>query len=130
MIVKLLTEHRFEFLSLKRGCTGSSESTHVKMPHCWKSHAMARMCLILFPVKYKCILYKAFWCFCCIFMVQSHYPIYFLVMIHYFWKCPYFFKGDRTLSSILKFLGRILFTIAHYINRMTWCFHALMTLLD
>ena len=38
MIVKLLTEHHFEFLSLKGGYTGSSESTHVKMPHCWKSH--------------------------------------------------------------------------------------------
>ena len=34
MSVKLLTEHRLEFESLKRGCTGSSESTLVKMPHC------------------------------------------------------------------------------------------------
>ena len=41
MIVKLLTEHHLEFLSLKGGCTGSSESTHVKMPHCWKSHVTA-----------------------------------------------------------------------------------------
>ena len=38
MIVKLLTEHRLEFLSLKGGCRGSSMSTNVKMPHCWKSH--------------------------------------------------------------------------------------------
>ena len=38
LTVKLLTEHHLEFLSLKGGCTGSSESTHVKMPHCWKSH--------------------------------------------------------------------------------------------
>ena len=30
MLVKLLTEHHFEFLSLKGGCRGSSESTHVK----------------------------------------------------------------------------------------------------
>ena len=44
MIVKLLTEHHFEFLSLKEGCAGSSESTHVKMPHCWKSHAAAQSC--------------------------------------------------------------------------------------
>ena len=43
MIVKLLTEHLLEFLSLKGGCTGSSESTHVKMPHCWKSHATAQL---------------------------------------------------------------------------------------
>ena len=43
MIVKLLTEHHLEFLSLKGGCTGSTESTHVKMPHCWKSHALAHL---------------------------------------------------------------------------------------
>ena len=34
-IVKLLTEHHLEFLSLLGGCRGSSESTHVKMPNCW-----------------------------------------------------------------------------------------------
>ena len=38
MTAKLLIEHHWEFLSLKGGCTGSSESTLVKMPHCWKSH--------------------------------------------------------------------------------------------
>ena len=37
MTVKLLTEHYLEFLSLSGGCTDSSVSTHVKMPHCWKS---------------------------------------------------------------------------------------------
>ena len=45
MIVNLLTEHHLELLSLKGGCTGSTESTHVKMPHCWKSHAMAQLLL-------------------------------------------------------------------------------------
>ena len=30
MIVKLLTEHHLEFLSLRGGCRGSSESTFVK----------------------------------------------------------------------------------------------------
>ena len=43
MTVKLLTEHYLEFLSLKGGCRGLSQSTHVKMPHCWKSHALAHM---------------------------------------------------------------------------------------
>ena len=43
MIVKLLTEHHLEFLSLKGGCTGSSESTLVKMSNCWKSHAAAHI---------------------------------------------------------------------------------------
>ena len=41
MICKLLTVHHLEFLSLKGGCTGMFESTHIKMPHCWKSHALA-----------------------------------------------------------------------------------------
>ena len=43
MIVKLLTEHHFEFLSLKGGCKGSSESILVKMPHCRKSYALAHI---------------------------------------------------------------------------------------
>ena len=43
MSVKLLTEHHLEFLSLKGGCRGSSESTLVKMSNCWKSHAAAQM---------------------------------------------------------------------------------------
>ena len=43
MCVKLLTEHNLEFLSFKGGCTGSSESTHVKIPHCWKSHVAAHI---------------------------------------------------------------------------------------
>ena len=43
MIVKLLTEHHLECLSLKGDCTGSSESTLGKIPHCWESHAMAQL---------------------------------------------------------------------------------------
>ena len=47
MSVKLLTEHHLEFLSSKGSCTGSSESTHVKIPHCWKSHVAAHFCFPL-----------------------------------------------------------------------------------
>ena len=47
MIVKLLTERHLEFLSLKGGCRGSSESTLVKMSNCWKSHALAQIMLLL-----------------------------------------------------------------------------------
>ena len=43
MIVKLLTEHHLEFLGLKGGWRGSSESTLVKMSNCWKSHALAQI---------------------------------------------------------------------------------------
>ena len=38
MTLRPLTQHGLEFLSLKGGCTGSSKSTLVKIPHCWKSH--------------------------------------------------------------------------------------------
>ena len=41
MSAKLLTEHHLEFPSLKEDCTGWSESTYVKMPHCWKSYVTA-----------------------------------------------------------------------------------------
>ena len=40
---KLLTEHHLKFLSLKGGCTSSSESTLVKMPHCSISHVAAQV---------------------------------------------------------------------------------------
>ena len=40
MTVKLLTEQHLEFLGLKGDCTGSFESTLVKMPHCWISHVV------------------------------------------------------------------------------------------
>ena len=43
MIVKLLTEHHLEFLSLTGGCGGSSESTLVKMSNCWKSQSTAHI---------------------------------------------------------------------------------------
>ena len=43
MNIKLLIEHYLEFLSLKGGCTESSEFTLVKMPHCWKSRVMAQL---------------------------------------------------------------------------------------
>ena len=43
MSVRLLTEHHLEVLSLKVGCTGTSESTLVKMPHYWKSYVAAHI---------------------------------------------------------------------------------------
>ena len=38
-----MAEHHLEFLSLKGGCTGWSESTLVKIPHCWKSRVAAQL---------------------------------------------------------------------------------------
>ena len=49
MNAKLLTEHQLELLSLFGDCTGSSESTLVKIPHCWESHVAAH--LLFFTLK-------------------------------------------------------------------------------
>ena len=49
MSVKLLTEHHLEFLSLKGGCTGSSETTLVKK-HIVGNHVMAHFCISCSPV--------------------------------------------------------------------------------
>ena len=43
----LLIEHHLEFLSLKGGCTGSSESKLFKMTHCWKSHVAAQIKILM-----------------------------------------------------------------------------------
>ena len=53
MSFKLLTEHNLDFLSPKGGCRGSSESSRVKMPHCWKSHALAHFPFNNLPQKRK-----------------------------------------------------------------------------
>ena len=55
MSVQLLNEHNLEFLGLTGDCPGSSESTLVKMPHCWKSHATAqiiRECVVFEKLNY------------------------------------------------------------------------------
>ena len=41
MALRLLADFHLEFLSLKGGCTGLSESIHVKIPHFWRSHVAA-----------------------------------------------------------------------------------------
>ena len=51
MSVNLLTEHLLEFLNLKGGCTGLSESKFAKMPHCWKSHVAAQWLAVSINVK-------------------------------------------------------------------------------
>ena len=42
MIVKLLTKHHLEFLT-KKEAAEARPSLYVKMPHCWKSHALAQI---------------------------------------------------------------------------------------
>ena len=65
MTVKLLTEQHLEFLNLKGGCLGSSESTLVKMPRCWKSHLMVQGDTFCMLGNLACFLSSAeFWCVC------------------------------------------------------------------
>ena len=78
ILYKLLTEHHLGFLSLKGGCTGSSKSTFVKMPYCWKSHVMAHLslrslfCLFLSGCFTQALLHMRFW------YSLSHIPLSFL----------------------------------------------------
>ena len=61
MSVELLTQHYMEFLSTKGCCTGSCESTPVKIPHCWKSHvaAFSVLCLLcLYARLFICALWS------------------------------------------------------------------------
>ena len=37
----------------QEGCIGSSESTLVKMLHCWKSHVAAQLLFVLWEAAYK-----------------------------------------------------------------------------
>ena len=62
-IVKPLTENYLEFLSLKEGCTGSSESTLVKMPHCRKSHVRTQNDSVKKYAVIKSVIIKSFHCF-------------------------------------------------------------------
>ena len=55
MSVKLQTDHHLEFLSLKGGCTGSSESTLVKVPDCWKSYVTAQFYFSKTRIVYVCL---------------------------------------------------------------------------
>ena len=52
MTVKLLAEHHLEYLSLKVCCTGLSESSCVKITHCWKSDVAAQI-IIFINLLYK-----------------------------------------------------------------------------
>ena len=46
MSIKLLTERHLEFLRLTGGWSGSSESIHVKIPHCCKLNVTAKVAFI------------------------------------------------------------------------------------
>ena len=52
-LLEIMTVLQLEFLNLKVGFTVSSESTLVKMPHCWKSHIAAHVhLLVAYPITF------------------------------------------------------------------------------
>ena len=53
MTVKLLNGHNLEFLNLKGGYTGSSESIYVKMQR-WKSHVKAQILSMTKVTQWTC----------------------------------------------------------------------------
>ena len=60
MNVKLPTEHHLGFLCLKGGCAGSSESTLVKMPHCWKSHVATHIDLCFYIPVFQLLVFPVY----------------------------------------------------------------------
>ena len=76
MSVKLMAEQHLEFLSFKGGCIGSpSESTLVKMPDCWKSHATAHLSC---PYPYYYFLYP-----------YCRLSLMYLPLLNNYFPCPY-----------------------------------------
>ena len=61
-----------EFLSLKGGCRGSFESTHVEMPHCLKYHALAHLSANLRDLRLVLIISA----FASLINVKSFYPVF------------------------------------------------------
>ena len=85
MSVKLLSGHHLEFVSLQGGWTGSSESTLVKMPHCWKSHVAAHICIGCLKNHLNLIKQIHFFC-----------PL----LQHYFIIAGLFFEVAETFSEV------------------------------
>ena len=59
MNIKLLNEHNLEFLSLKEGYTGSSESSHVRMSIVG-NHMSRRICHSIRSNKEELFIFKIF----------------------------------------------------------------------
>ena len=92
-----------EFLSLTGGCTGLSESTPVKMPHCVKSHATAQMVMRYLP-SLVCVLHNTctWYVFCIyLYMVCLH------IELHNHAHTPYTYTQNFIhicLRKLLRFI--------------------------
>ena len=102
MCVKLLTEHNLEFLSVMGGCTGSSKSTHFKIPHCWKSHVAAHM-FADNPDSIKPLIFEVKLCIC----YNRYLAIYMSVII-------YTLKRKDTSEAMFTFKLDVFFKMKHF----------------
>ena len=57
-----ISRRAFGASKLKGGCTDSSESTLVEMPHCWKSYVVALYVFNPLVAGVSYILHSSFWC--------------------------------------------------------------------
>ena len=116
MIVQLLTEHHLELLRLKGGCTGCSQSTHVKMPHCRKSHAAAHIKVL----SKQCLV---FWVYI------TEYSICICTRVH-----ADVYSRDRGLNGLdlhrhLHFVNVLILTLKAPITTKVVCFSRLLNCL-
>ena len=90
-----------EFLSLNGGCTGSSESTLVKIPHCWKSHVTAHVSLfvdVLVPLPRGAMRYSVI-CDCTIIWSYS-------LVLQVFWRTVSFQWRSQNAEKVAFIKGR------------------------
>ena len=109
MSVRLLSEHHLEFLSLKGGCTGSSESTLVKVPHCLKSHVTAQINVQYCFAYHQMLSHQMLSGFKVVFTVFKTASLYFFIILFCFvltLNLPIATK-DVCFSHLLKCLRRL-----------------------
>ena len=112
--------HHLEFLRLKGGCSDSSESTLVKMPHCWKSHVRAQKVFLISLLKYMLRILKS------TINIQCVNEIYF----SYFSTKTYFVGtqknclNEAVLLSPLRYKVKLILVIFTWTRVLGWvCFH-------
>ena len=115
MTLRPLTKHHLNFLSLKGGCTCSSESTHVKMPHCWKSHVTAK--LSFDPcISDSCLIIVFLCLFCQLFIFVL------FVSLLWEWKLTWiYFIFYSMLFIVYKDLFLFKSILQHYYEQITKC---------
>ena len=129
MSVKLLTEYHLEFLRLKGDCTASSESTLVKIPHCWKS--MSRLIynapMFAFLSQYFRFLIKFKWTCSSfgndtVFRTNTYRVMCSMLQLSERWPCHIWLVGRMKFASLVVNLGGVwTFSLSHiFLSPSLW----------